>query len=245
MRRTILLLCVVSVLAWAAGTVLAQGQDQGKGKDQGIPVANPNKPAEAAKVDVNAPAAKKAPAMQDIQKGAREKAKGLMEQAQQQGQTRGKAMKDQVAGKLGETKAKGQEQQVKAREMQAQRDTAKHMDRQARLQRIRELAVQKGDTKMVAQVDQLIAKENQLYDLKLKKAQGLTRPAGLPQGMGAQGKVDVNKPAENKPAVQTPPPAPAPPAPAPVAPAPAAPAQAAPAPAAPAPEKPAEAPKPQ
>jgi 2-oxoglutarate dehydrogenase E2 component (dihydrolipoamide succinyltransferase) len=230
----------VSVLAWAAGTVLAQGQDQGKGKDQGTPVANPNKPAETAKVDVNAPAAKKAPAMQDIQKGAREKAKGLMEQAQQQGQTRGKAMKDQVAGKLGETKAKGQEQQAKTREMQAQRDTAKHMDRQARLQRIRELAVQKGDTKMVAQVDQLIAKENQLYDLKLKKAQGQTRAAGTPlPGVGAQGKVDVNKPAENKPAVQTPP-APAQPAPAQPAPA-----QAAPAPAAPAQEKPAEAPKPQ
>jgi len=219
MKRTILLLCVLSVLSWAAGSVLAQG----KGKGREGRTANPNKSGQAAKADANAPAAekkadKKATTPQDVEKAAKEKGKGAMDQAQ----TKGKAAKDQATDKAAEAKGKGkgQEQQMRAFEKQIQHEAAKHMERQARLSRIRELAVKKGDTKMVAQVDELIAKENQLYDRKLQQMQaqkraGETLPptdASKPKGGKGKGKAEkpageAGKPAETKPEAQTPPPA--------------------------------------
>jgi hypothetical protein len=225
MRRTILSLSVLFVLAFATGTVLAQGKDEGKGQG-GRPAdraANLNKPAEAAKVDVNAPAADKKKAMtsQDIEKQTKEKMKGLTERGQEQGRTQGKSVKDQVAEKMAETRGKAHEQQMRAFEKQAQHDAAKHMERQARLARIRELAAQKGDDKMVARVDELIAKENQLHERRFQRMQAQKRAGGtLPPtevplpSMGGKGKVDVEKPAGNtvlppatKPEVPTPPPA--------------------------------------
>jgi len=204
MRRMILALCVLSVLAWAAGSVRAQGQ--GKGKERADRSAdrsvNPNKLAETAKPDANAPAGKqKALTPQDIEKGAKEKAKGAKERGQEDGQMRGKAAKDQVAGKIAETKGKAREQQMRAFEKQTQHDAAKHMERQARLARLRELAVQKGDAKMIARVDELIAKENKLHDRKLTKMQGQKRAGEMLPPVGAPA------PAEAKPEAPTPPPA--------------------------------------
>jgi len=252
MKRTILLLCVLSVLAWAAGNVLAQGKGQGKERGGN---AGPKKSGETAKADANAPAAgKKAMTPEDMEKMAKEKGKGAAERGQGQAQTRdkgdkgGKGGKDQVADKMAEAKAKGkaQEQQMRAFDKQVQHEAAKHMERQARLTRLRELAVQKGDTKKVAQVDELIAKEKQLYETKLQKMQAQNRAGGTVPPTGAplpkeggkgkdKGKVEgeksaekpageAAKPAETKPEAQTPPPAAGQPA--------------------PAQEKPAEAPKP-
>ena len=209
MRRTILSLCVLSVLAWAAGNVLAQGKSQGRER-AGRPAdrVNSNKPGEIVKPDANAPAAdaKKSLAQQDMEKASREKAKGLTEQGQKQAQMRVKDATNQVAGKIAETIAKGQNQQARAFDKQAQRDTAKHMERQARLARIRELAVQKGDAKMIARVDELIAKDKHLYERKLEKMRAQSRasaslpPAGMPApGVQGKDKIDVNKPAEKLP----------------------------------------------
>lgn len=221
MRRTILSLCVLFVLAWTTGSVLAQGQ--GKGNEQGSGPAdravNPNKPGDIAKPDPNASAAnaKKSLTSQDLQKNAQEKMKGFKERGQEKIQGRDKAAKDQVGGKIAETKARGQEQQARVFEKQAQHETAKHLERQARLARIRELVVQKGDAKLIEQVDQLIAKEKQLFDRKLQRMQGQGRPGGTlptppPVGVKGKDKVDVDKPAEKpaetKPEAQTPPPVP-------------------------------------
>jgi len=200
------------VLAWAAGSVLAQSQ--GKEKEQGDRPADravsPTKPGEVARPDPNASSAsaKKSLTAQDVQKNTQEKAKAVKERGQEGVQTREKAAKDQVAGKIAETKARGQEQQARAFEKQAQHETAKHMERQARLVRIRELAVQKGNTKMVEQVDQLIAKEKQLYERKLQRMQGRGPAGGMLPSMAGKGKekADVAKPPE-KPA-ETKPPAP-------------------------------------
>ena len=196
MKRTILSLLVVSLLAWTAGAVLAQGQ--GKGKEQGSGAARANTPGQMAKVDANAPAAEKK--MQDAGKGAREKAKDAVEQ----GQARGKAMREDMKGKMAETQGKAHEQQMRAFEKQAQQRTAKHMERLARLNRIRELAVQKGDQNMIARVDKLIAQENQIFDRKLLKLQGQNRAGGMTPPMQGKDKVEVDKSV----APQTLPPAP-------------------------------------
>ena len=218
MKRTILSLCVLSVLAWAAGNVLAQGKGQGKerGGSPADRTAKANKSGETAKADADAPAAgKKAMNPQDMEKAAKEKGKGAAERGQGQAQTRdkgdkgGKGGKDQVADKMAEAKGKGkaQEQQMRAFEKQIQHETAKHMERQARLTRLRELAVQKGDTKKVAVIDELIAKEKQVYDGKLQKMQAQKRAGGTEPLAGAplpkeggkgkdKGKVEGEKSAE-------------------------------------------------
>jgi len=189
MQRTILSLSAVIVLAWAVGAALARGQ--GKGNEQGGAAVQANTPSQTAKVDVNAP---------DAAKGAKEKAKDAVEQ----GRARGKVMREDIKGKMAETQGKAHEQQMRAFDKQAQQRTAKHMERLARLNRIRDLAVQKNDQNMIARVDKLIAQENQVFDRKLTKLQGQNREGGMMPGM--QGKDKVDKSA----APQTLPPAPAP-----------------------------------
>jgi hypothetical protein len=192
MRRVILSLSIVFVLAWAAGSVLAQSQ--GKGKEQG------DRPADhAAKMDVNAPTT------QDIEKKNKEKMKDLQERGPKQMEARGKAAKDQIDQKMGEMKGKAHEQQ-------AQQRMAIHMKRQAQLNRLRELAVQKGDDKMVARIDKLIAHENQLHERKVMKMQGQKRmgemmpPTAPPQAQPqAPAQPPAQPPAQAQP--QTPPPA--------------------------------------
>jgi hypothetical protein len=128
-----------------------------------------------------------------LEKAAREKAKGATDQVQ----SRGKAMREDVAGKLAEAKGKGAQQRM-----------AVHMKRIAQLNRLRELAQQKGDQNMIARVDKLIAQENQVYDRKLGKMQGPNRAGGAMPRMnppGAKGKADVNQPTQVKPPAQTPP----------------------------------------
>jgi hypothetical protein len=209
MKRTMLLLCVLSVLSWTAGSALAQG----KGKEREGKTGNANK------AEKNVPAAeKKATSPQDVEKAAKEKGKGAMEQAQ----TKGKSAKQQATEKMAETKGKGkdQAQQLRALDQQIRHEAAKHMERQARLARIKELALKKGDAKMIEQVDKLIAKENQLYAAKLEKMQAQKRAGGTmppttaPQPGPGKGKGKAEKPAgeaakppETKPEAQTPPPA--------------------------------------
>lgn len=208
MKRTILLLCVVSVLSWAAGSALAQGKGKQR-EDRTVNKANENAAAAEKK-------AEKATTPQDVEKAAKEKGKGAMDQAQ----TKGKSAKDQAADKAAEAKGKGkdQAQQLRALDKQIQHETAKHMEREARLARIRELAVKKNDTKTVEQVDQLIAKEKQRYEAKLlkmqaeKRAGGTLPPTDVQKPKGGKGKVEkpageAAKPAETKPEAQTPPPA--------------------------------------
>jgi len=198
---------VACVLALVCGTVLAQGR--GQGKEQGGRPADrrvkADKPAQTPKADVNAPAAEKKKTAEDIQKEAQEKVNAAKQRGQEQAQTQGKAAKDQAAEKVAQAKGKAHEQQMLALEKQTRHEAAKHMERQARLARIRELAVQKGDQKMIARVDELIAKEKQVYDRKFQQIQtqkrlgGVLPPGGtaLPKAGGKdRDKADVNKPAE-------------------------------------------------
>jgi hypothetical protein len=61
------------------------------------------------------------------------------------------------------------QQQLTAIEQQMSHEQAKHMDRLARLKRIRELAQQQGDTETLARVDKLLGQEQQRYDAKTRR----------------------------------------------------------------------------
>jgi len=217
MKRTMVVMCVLFVLAWVTADALGQG----KGKDRpGRPtdrVANPNKAAETAKPDADAPAAdtKGTP---NVNKGGKGKTKDALDEVK----GKGKAAKDAVSGTKGPADkgqgGKGQQhqQQMLALQKQQQHEAAKHLERQARLNRLHELAVQKGDKEMLDRVNKLIAKENEVNTRKLEQLQqqhralmgGTAMPgtdmAMPPVGKKGKEKVDVNKPAE-KPAETKPP----------------------------------------
>jgi hypothetical protein len=222
MKRTMVVMCVLFVLAWVAADALGQG----KGRDRpGRPtdrVANPNKAAETAKPDATAPAAD-AKGTPNVDKGGKGKTKDALDEVK----GKGKAAKDALPGTKGPAdkgKGKQHEQQMLAFQKQQQKEAAKHLERQARLNRIRELAVQKGDKEMIARVDKLIAKESEVNSRKLQQLQQqhralmgegtmpgttVTPPAGNKGKEKAEANKAEEKPAETKPP-ETKPPEPAP-----------------------------------
>jgi len=213
MKNTITALCVMGVLCWATGAWA-----QGKGRTQRP--AKTEKPAQAGNTAQQAEAAKGKAAKdaaaakeQGAEKAAQAKQQAEQKRAGQQAEAakgkaaeaKGKAGKDiEAAEKAGQARGKDHQQQMRAFEAQVQRHRAKHMERQARLARIRELAVQKGDAEMIARVDKLIAKEQQVHERKGARLQEQKRtmmgsesaPAptveAAPKGKGA-GKSGVEK----------------------------------------------------
>jgi len=108
-------------------------------------------------------------------------------------------------------KGKEHQQQVMALDKQMVREKAKHLRSMARLKRIRELAVKKGDTKVVERVDKLMAKAQQINSGKQKRMQKrkqtilqLSKPksgADMPKALrksSDKGKAGDNKAAQTR-----------------------------------------------
>ena len=161
--------CLFAVVLWASTGVLAQGQGQGQGGGG------------KERVKERDPQSSKAPESSSAAEATVDKNVGKGKAAEQAG-ARG-AKQGGPQGKKGpastETsdkgKGKGRDQQAQAFQKQQHREQAKHMERQAKLNRIRELAVKKGDTEMVARVDKLLAKEQEVYGRKQGRMQGQPR----------------------------------------------------------------------
>jgi hypothetical protein len=118
----------------------------------------------------------------------------------------------------GVTRSVNPQQRLAVLEQQISYEEAKHMDRLARLSRIRELAQQQGNTETVGRVDKLLEEEQQLYDAKTRRMEhrrniivepsektspdkGLSRRRAEPdrKGIGAGRNRDGNQPpAENR-----------------------------------------------
>ena len=80
--------------------------------------------------------------------------------------------KDKGKGKAAEkdsAKGNGHQQQLKALEEQTAHEETKHRERVARLERIRELAEEEGNTKTVERVNKLLGKEQQRYERKQQR----------------------------------------------------------------------------
>jgi hypothetical protein len=126
------------------------GSDKERAKERPANKAQENAPAATETADKNAGKSKAAKQADDAVGKA-----GEQKQGGPQGKKMEKAATDAVEqGKgKGKGKGKGQEKQAQAFQKQLQHEQAKHMERQARLARIRELAVKKGDAEMIARVD--------------------------------------------------------------------------------------------
>ncbi len=212
MRKSVLGMSLLAVVLWAATGVLAQGQgkeqgggDKGRVRERPANKAQENVPAAAETADKNA---SKGKAAKQADEG------GSRVGEQKQGGPQAKKMEKAVTEAVAKGKGKGQDMQAQAFQKQRLHDQAKHLERQAKLARLRELAVKKGDKEMIARVDKLIAKEQEVYGRKQGKMQeqpratpGLTGPdKAAPDekqksGKGRQDKEDVKgqKKAEAKP----------------------------------------------
>jgi hypothetical protein len=167
MKKHIIGTCLCAIVLWASAGAQGQGKGQGGTDKQRGP--------QAGKAPVSPPAADQA-AEKNAGKG--KAAKQADESAAKRGGTPGK--KGPASTEAPDKgKGKGRDQQARAFQKQQQKEQAKHMERQARLNRIRELAVKKGDTEMVARVDKLIAKENEVYSRKQGKMLGQPRATGM------------------------------------------------------------------
>lgn len=194
MKKTILLLCALLALSLATGL---QAQDRERpGAERRPRTERPRQRPSAGETKVRPRQNETADKAEEAKEQAPQK-----NQAQSQQQTASSKEKKaedsaattkQGAEELAKGKGKDHQQQLRAFEQQRQRNEAKHMERQARLARIRELAVQKGDADMIARVDKLIAKEQQVHQRKVNRLQQQRRattgsdsaPTVPPKGKG-------------------------------------------------------------
>ncbi len=147
MNKTILSLCACLVLCAVAADVWAQGQGGGARRTE--------RPARTEEAQKAAQARQQAEAAQAKGKAAQDAA----------------TAKGRAAEKGAQGRGQGHQQQLRALEAQQRRHQAKHMERQARLARIRELAVQKGDAEMIARVDKLMGTQQQVHQRKTAQIQ--------------------------------------------------------------------------
>jgi hypothetical protein len=200
MRRSGLWLCMFGIVLWVGAMALAQAQGQGRGGAAG---QVRDRAAQAGGAQNKTPAAD-ANAIAKV-KAAKQDANAV----KAAGAQRGKAVEEAKA------KAKGQglDQQVESLKKQVQQAHAKHLERVAKLNRLRELAEKKGNKEMLARVDKLIAKENEVFGRKQNQVQGQPRatvPAGpnevggrkAPAGKDAKLDVKEQKTPEIKPDVK-------------------------------------------
>ncbi len=186
MKLSTVITCMLAVVLWVGAGALAQGQ--GKGQGGGDKGRDRQKEVKAENAKSNPQAAETT--QKNVGKG---KAKQADESAVAPGGPKGK--KPAVTDVAEKGKGKGQAQQAQALQKQVQQEQAKHMERLARLNRIRELAEKKGDKDTVARVDKLIAKEQEVYNRKLQQVQGQKRATApqtvtppAPAGPGQPGK---------------------------------------------------------
>jgi hypothetical protein len=160
MKRSSLWLCALGIAFWTGAMALAQGQTPERGAAAG---QVRDRVAQAGGGPNKAPAAD-ANAMAKV-KAAREDANAM------------KAVREQKGKAVEEVKAKGQgmERQVQNLQKQMQEARAKHMERVAKLNRLRELANKQGNKEMLARIDKLMSQENQLFGRKESKAEGQSR----------------------------------------------------------------------
>ena len=185
------------------------GQRQGKGQGKGDPTQvkeNAPKPAEVREDTQAATETVEKHVAKD--KAAKGPAPDPTASKQKQGGPKGKdAATAPQALEEGKALGKGHAKQGQALRKQIQHEDAKHMARHARLVRIRELAAQKGDAEMVARVEKLMEKEQQVYSRKLGRLQEQPRaaeqlPVGVQPGAAPEAQPDPDKGPQNAPDAQ-------------------------------------------
>lgn len=154
MKKGLLSLLIVFVLAWSCGTVFAQGKGKGAG-GQGKRAEKLQRKHKSRQVDANEP-------------GGQGKEKRVRRQEHRRKQWE---MRRKERQKIRVTRGKGHQQQLKSLKTQMVHEEAKHRRRIARLKRIRELAAEENDTKTVERVAKLLEMELLRHNRKRQRMQ--------------------------------------------------------------------------
>ena len=178
MKKVLLSLFIVLVLSWACGMVFAKGEGKGKSaRGRGKAVSKIEEKKKARQANANEPGGQ-SKGKQDRKRRQRP----IPEQERRQ-------LHEKMRQRMRETRRKGEgrdhRQQLEAFKAQMVHEGAKHRRRLVRLKRIRELAVQAGNTKAVERVDKLLRKEYQRYG---RKQQRMSTRAARPRIRGPRGK---------------------------------------------------------
>jgi len=163
MKKVLLTVLMIIAVFWTYGVSSAKGKDAGgqeskrseklreEGKAKGKAAEKDSNNIDKSKADEGA---------------GRGRNKGeAAEGAVDKGKEKGKAKENVTA------KGKEHQQQTKALEKQVVHEEAKFLRSIARLKRIRELAAEQGNTKVVERVDKIIAKAQQINSDKHKRMQ--------------------------------------------------------------------------
>ena len=192
MKKILLTVLVAVVLLWGCQAIFAK--DKGNGKAEGKHGASEQQvkktPKETTpKSDVNEPSSQNKKTSKDEgDKGdgeGKKKEKHEIHEEKSKDKEQSKPNQDinEPAGKSGKGKEKDKEkaatedtgkgrkheQQLESLEKKIEHEQAKHLERKARLEKIRELALKDNDTKTVERVDSLINKEQQRYEGKIQR----------------------------------------------------------------------------
>ncbi len=154
MKKGLLSLLIVLVLAWSCGTVFAQGKGKGAGR-QGERTEKLQRKHKSRQADANEP-------------GGQGKEKRVRRQEHRRKQWE---MRRKERQKIRVTRGKGHQQQLKSLKTQMVHEEAKHRRRIARLNRIRELAAEENDTKTVERVAKLLEMELLRHNRKRQRMQ--------------------------------------------------------------------------
>ncbi len=154
MKKGLLTLLIVLVLAWSCGTVFAQSKGKGAG-GQGKRAEKLQRKHKSRQVDANEP-------------GGQGKEKRVRRQEHRRKQ---REMRRKERQKIRVTRGKGHQQQLKSLKTQMVHEEAKHRRRIARLKRIRELAAEENDTKTVERVAKLLEMELLRHNRKRQRMQ--------------------------------------------------------------------------
>ncbi len=187
------IVCALAVLLWIGADAMAQGKGPGQGSATQVKenAPSPDKtpqgnrsvagtgPKEAGKVDKNAP------------RPDRDSTAGGPKPGTPQGKN---AQPPLNALEKGKSPGKEGIKHAEAFRKQLRHEDAKHLQRHARLLRIRELAAQKGDKEMVARVEKLMEKEQQLHGRKLQKFEEKSQATRQPPANVQPGAVPAAKP---------------------------------------------------
>ncbi len=156
MKKGLLSLLIVLVLAWSCGTVFAQGKGKGAGR-QGKRTEKLQRKHKSRQADANEPGGQ-----------GKEKRVRRQEHRRKQWETR---RKERQKIRVTRGKGKGHQQQLKSLKTQMVHEEAKHRRRIARLKRIRELAAEENDTKTVERVAKLLEMELLRHNRKRQRMQ--------------------------------------------------------------------------
>jgi len=164
-----IVLLIIAALCVSTGWAAKAEKDRAEKKSQAVKAkaerTAESNPAEASK--------------QQAEKGLKGAAKKAQDRKAAGEKTADKAGK-QAAEKADRAKARveGSQQQVKAVAEKLTREQQKHTERQVRLERMLQVAQEKGDEKAVERIQSLIEKEKSRYERKLAKTVSKQNRAG-------------------------------------------------------------------